>query len=47
MSKENTNLGIICEQGDMGLHYTQLTESEQRKVKAQEEANKNSEKKNR
>lgn len=40
MAKE---VGMICEQGDLGLHYDPLTESEQRTLEQQDQKNNNKE----
>lgn len=34
-------VGMICEQGDMGLHFDPLNEADQRRYKEQQEDNKN------
>lgn len=31
------NIGMICEQGDMGLHFDPLSEKEQKVLKEQQE----------
>ncbi len=36
----NGQIGMICEQGDMGLHFDPLSEREQRILKEQEEREK-------
>ncbi len=36
----NNQIGMICEQGDMGLHFDPLSEREQRILKEQEEKEK-------
>ena len=43
-SNNNNNIGMICEQGDLGLHFTPLTKEEQ-KVLNESETGKHSDEK--
>ena len=41
-----SNVGVICEQGDMGLHFDPLKEADQRRYEEQQKEAKNKEEAN-
>lgn len=39
MADNNKNIGVITEQGDLGLGFNKITEEEKKKLKQQESKN--------